>query len=83
FTPSNFDEVNRRFEVFGEGIEYITLQVFNRIGEKIFESKNQNATWDGTYKGELQSPGVYTYFVSVEYLDGKVVDRKGSVTLLR
>lgn len=83
FTPSNFDEVNRRFEVFGEGIEYITLQVFNRIGEKIFESKNQSATWDGTYKGELQSPGVYTYFVSVEYLDGKVVDRKGSVTLLR
>jgi hypothetical protein len=31
----------------------------------------------------LQNPGVYTYYVSVEYLDGKVIDRKGSVTLIR
>lgn len=83
FTPGNFDEVNRNFEVFGEGIEFITMQVYNRWGEKIFESANQKASWDGTFKGELQNPGVYTYFVSIEYLDGKTLDRKGSVTLLR
>jgi gliding motility-associated-like protein len=83
FTPSNYDNVNNRFEVYGEGIEYVTMQVYNRIGEKIFESSNQQVGWDGTYKGELQNPGVYTYYVSVEYLDGKVIDRKGSVTLIR
>ena len=79
----NYDNVNNRFEVYGEGIEYVTMQVYNRIGEKIFESSNQQVGWDGTYKGELQNPGVYTYYVSVEYLDGKVIDRKGSVTLIR
>jgi gliding motility-associated-like protein len=83
FTPGNFDQINNQFEVYGEGIEYVTMQIFNRIGEKIFESSNQEVGWDGTFKGELQNPGVYTYFVSVEYLDGKVVDRKGSVSLIR
>jgi len=83
FTPSNFDETNNVFEVYGEGIETILLQVFNRWGEKIFESDNQNFGWDGTYQGVLQNPGVYTYFVDIEYLDGKEISKKGSVTLIR
>lgn len=83
FTPGSFDDVNNVFEVFGEGIEYVTMQIYNRWGEKVFESSNQRVSWDGTFKGELQSPGVYSYYVNVEYLDGKVIDRKGSVTLIR
>ena len=83
FTPGSFDNVNNTFEVFGEGIEYVTMQVFNRWGEKVFESSNQQVSWDGTLKGEMQGPGVFTYYVNVKYLDGKIIDRKGSVTLLR
>ena len=83
FTPGSFDNVNNTFEVFGEGIEYVTMQVFNRWGEKVFESGNQQVSWDGMFKGEMQGPGVFTYYVNVEYLDGKIIDRKGSVTILR
>lgn len=83
FTPGSFDNVNNTFEVFGEGIEFVTMQVFNRWGEKVFESSNQQVSWDGTFKGEMQGPGVFTYYVNVEYLDGKIIDRKGSVTILR
>ena len=83
FTPGNFDDMNNVFEIFGEGIEYVTMQIYNRWGEKIFESSNQRVSWDGTFKGEMQNPGVYSYYVNVEYLDGKVIDRKGSITLIR
>ncbi len=83
FTPGSFDDMNNVFEIFGEGIEYVTMQIFNRWGEKIFESSNQKVSWDGTFKGEMQKPGVYTFYVDVEYLDGKVINRKGSVTLIR
>ena len=83
FTPGSYDDVNRTFEVFGEGIEFVKMQVYNRWGEKVFESSNQRESWDGTYKGEMQGPGVYSYYVNVEYLDGKTIDRKGSITLLR
>lgn len=83
FTPDGSSNVNDVFEIFGEGIEISLMQIYNRWGEKIFESKQQNAAWDGTFKGVLQNPGVYTYYVSIQYLDGKVLDRKGSVSLLR
>ena len=83
FTPGSYDDVNRTFEVFGEGIEFVKMQVYNRWGEKVFESSNQRVSWDGTYKGEMQGPGVYSYYVNVEYLDGKTIDRKGSVSILR
>jgi len=83
FTPGSFDDMNNVFEVYGEGIEYITMQIYNRWGAKIFESSNQRVAWDGTFKGEMQNPGVYSYYVSLEYLDGKTSDHKGSVTLIR
>lgn len=83
FTPDGSNNVNDVFKIYGEGIELSLMQIYNRWGEKIFESAQQNAAWDGTYKGVLQNPGVYTYYVSIQYLDGKVLDRKGSVSLLR
>ncbi|MEZ4979072.1 MAG: gliding motility-associated C-terminal domain-containing protein [Chitinophagales bacterium] len=83
FTPDGSNNVNDVFEIYGEGIELSLMQIYNRWGEKIFESEQQNVAWDGTFKGVLQNPGVYTYYVSIQYLDGKVVDRKGSVSLLR
>lgn len=82
FTP-NGDGVNDDFRVYGEGFKTVNLLVFNRWGEKLFESFNQFQGWDATYKGELVDPGVYTYFFEGEYLDGKTASKKGSVTVLR
>lgn len=82
FTP-NGDGVNDEFRVYGEGFRNVSLLIFNRWGEKLFESFNQFEGWDATYKGELVDPGVYTYFFEGEYLDGKEVSQKGSVTVLR
>ncbi|MCS6818609.1 MAG: gliding motility-associated C-terminal domain-containing protein, partial [Chitinophagales bacterium] len=82
FSP-NKDGFNDRFEVFGKGIKDFNLKIFNRWGEKIFETNNQYDSWDGTYKGVLQEPGVYTYVLIVTYLDNKEINRKGTVTLIR
>ncbi len=82
FTP-NGDGNNDVFMVFGEGIRSVDLQVFNRWGEKVFESNNQYDGWDGTYKGELQNTNVFVYQVTATYLDGKSFDSKGTVTLVR
>ena len=61
----------------------MNMIVFDRWGEKVFESNNMEVGWDGTYKGELETPGIYSYIVAVEYLNGKKISRKGSVTLIR
>jgi gliding motility-associated-like protein len=82
FTPNN-DLVNDTFNVYGYGFVIFNLKVFNRWGEKVFESNSQNIGWNGYYKGELQLPGVYVYVVDVTYIDGVNEIKKGSVTLIR
>jgi gliding motility-associated-like protein len=82
FTP-NGDGTNDFLLVYGESLKNINLQIYNRWGEKIFQSKNQYDGWDGTFKGNVVAPGVYTYFFEGEYLDGKKIAQKGSVSVLR
>jgi gliding motility-associated-like protein len=82
FTP-NGDGVNDEWLVFGTGIKDIKATVYNRWGEKIFESDDQSQGWDGTYRGQAQPPGVYVYLVDVVYLSGEKVTKRGSLTLIR
>lgn len=85
FTP-NGDGANDYFEVYGnkEAWKQFEVQVYNRIGEKVFESNDKDFKWDGIYKGVLQNPAVYVYVVKVIYLDNFTdMTYKGSVTLMR
>lgn len=82
FSP-NGDGNNDKFMVYGEGIKAIDFKIFNRWGEMVYETNSQYGGWDGTYKGIMQGPGVYTYSVTITYLDDKEVNRKGSISLIR
>jgi gliding motility-associated-like protein len=82
FTP-NGDGNNDVLNVYGFGIKAVNLKIFNRWGEKVFDSENQWIGWDGTYKGVPQNSGVYTYHVDAEYLNNKRREKTGSITLIR
>ncbi len=85
FTPNN-DGNNDVFRIFGniKALQYLQIQIFNRWGEKLFESSDHQFEWDGTYKGELQPPGIYTWQLKLTFLNGHREElRKGTVTLLR
>lgn len=85
FTP-NGDGNNDLLQVYGNlaGIRYFQLLIFDRWGEKVFETNDQYFKWDGTYKGERQEPAVYIYIMKIVHLDG-TSDRtfKGALTLLK
>ena len=63
---------------------YFDLQIFNRWGDLIFESKDSRNGWDGKDKrgGEINE-GVYYYILNVKYFDNTSEVRKGSVTLVK
>ena len=82
FTP-NGDGNNDVFLIYGEDIKTISLRVFNRWGEKVFETTNSLAGWDGTYKGVLQNPGVFTYESVITFLDNSQETKNGTITLIR
>lgn len=83
FTPGNGDGLNDKLFLYGNGIKKMSLLIFNRWGEKIFEANHITQGWDGIYKNEAQPSGVYSFSAEVEYLNGEKRTKKGSITLVR
>ena len=82
FTP-NGDGRNDVLLVYGYGVREMQMMIFNQWGEKIFETRSQTIGWDGTYKGKAQPSGVYMYVSKFTLLDGTVIEKKGSINLIR
>lgn len=82
FSP-NGDGANDRLFVRGYGIAEIEFSVFNRWGEKVFETNDINTGWDGTYKGKLSDPSVFVFTLNGKFIDGSEIKQKGNVTLIR
>jgi gliding motility-associated-like protein len=82
FTP-NGDGNNDVYLPGGNNIKLINWQVFNRWGEKVFESNSQFFGWDGKYKNVPQPPNVYVYYAEVTFMNNEVKKYKGSITLIR
>ena len=82
FTP-NANEENDKLLVRGQNITDLHLVIFDRWGEKVFESVNQYEGWDGTYEGREVDPAVFVYYLEVVCADGQEYFEKGNVTLIR
>ena len=86
FTP-NGDEFNNEFApIITSGYDYYNynLLIFNRWGEVIFESKDTEQGWDGSYNGTLVQSGTYTWKISLKSKNND--DRKiviGNLTVIR
>jgi gliding motility-associated-like protein len=65
FTPNN-DTFNDRLVAKTSGlVEKVDFKLFNRGGLLLFHTSNPKIDWDGTYKGQIVSPGVYFYTCDV------------------
>jgi gliding motility-associated-like protein len=82
FSPNN-DGLNDVLYVRGEGIAQLSFVIFNRWGEKVFESNDPHQGWDGMFKGKQAETGVYVYLVEARLENGMTVKRSGNVTLVR
>jgi gliding motility-associated-like protein len=84
FTP-NSDGANDVYKVGGgEFVSKFALSIFNRWGQKVFESTSVNKGWDGKLSGKSQSAGTYVYYVT--YIDpttDKEVKLRGTLMLIR
>ena len=59
------------------------MSIFNRWGQQVFEANSQHDGWDGTFNGQACQQDVYVYIISAQGLDGSLLYRKGTITLLR
>ena len=82
FTP-NGDGINDSLHVHGRGIESISLKIFDRIGEKVFESTDILLGWDGKLNEVPMNDGVFVYLLEVKYCNGEIHKEQGSLTLVK
>lgn len=89
FSP-NDDEINDRFFISGRPnlTRILFMEIFDRWGNQLFEAKDltpgdENAGWDGSFNGQLVSPGVYVYVAKLEYEDGFQEVIKGGITVIK
>lgn len=80
FTP-NSDGLNDTWKIPAlNAFPAFTLVVYNRLGQIVFENKNNNQAWDGTFKGEPAAAGSYVYVIDLKQAPGII---KGSVLIIR
>jgi len=80
FSP-NGDGINDVWEITGlSSYATATLQVFNRWGQKVFESTGYTRPWDGRLNGRPLPVGTYYYVVEPGH---KKPRQSGAVTILR
>lgn len=78
-----FGELNDVFYALIVGAETYELNIFNKWGELLFVSKDQEIGWDGYYKGELCKQDTYVWKVKATFADGETVVKTGDLLLLR
>jgi gliding motility-associated-like protein len=88
FTPDG-DPFNPQFKpLFPVGFDVYNydMKIYNRWGEVVFQTKNVEVGWDGSFgvEGLDAPPGVYTYYINIKMPDvDKIVQFVGHVTLVR
>lgn len=83
FTP-NGDGVNDILKPLGFGLKKIEyFRIYNRYGQLVFETRELDKGWDGTFNGKQQPSGTYTFMVSAVNYRNRVVEKAGTVLIIR
>lgn len=83
FSP-NGDGLNDQFKPFIYcDFELESFVIYNRYGNRVFDTNNPNIGWDGTTNGKRGDLGVYFWYIEGKRNNGEKVIEKGNVTLLK
>lgn len=82
FTPNN-DGANDVLFIRSNFVTEVYLTIYDRWGEKLFETNDVKKGWDGLYKGKALDQGVYGYYMTFTCNNGEQSFKKGNITLMR
>lgn len=82
FTP-NGDGINDIAYFVSRDITNFTLRIFNRWGEKVFETSSFKEGWNGIYKGKPLDQDTYTWYLKGKDAENKEVFDEGNIVLYR
>jgi gliding motility-associated-like protein len=84
FSPNN-DGYNDVYLPFGKNVTFLSLQIFDRWGELVYEEKgNDLHGWDGSFRGKPLDTGVFVYLCRYQSdVSDKIEIAKGDISLIK
>lgn len=82
FSP-NADGKNDVLYVRANNVTQLYFAVYDRWGQRMFETRDIAKGWDGTFKGKQIDPAVFGWYAEGLCDGGKKFELKGNVTLIR
>jgi gliding motility-associated-like protein len=83
FSPDK-DNLNDQFKIIADlPFQQYDMDIYNRWGERIFETRDPDKGWDGTFKGMACPDGVYFWYALYKFPDQTEKIAKGNVLLIR
>lgn len=82
FSPNN-DGLNDKFVISAGAIKTFSMKIFDRWGEKLWETNDYTSSWDGFYKDKQVQMDVYMYTVTLTDFRDKVYRMNGTVHVIR
>ena len=84
FTP-NGDNINDTYKIKNKGVDInaFYISIYNRLGQRVFNSDDISFSWDGRFKGTSLQPQVFDYFIEMTCSGGKKLFKKGNITLIK
>ncbi|MDD2529964.1 MAG: gliding motility-associated C-terminal domain-containing protein [Bacteroidales bacterium] len=83
FTPYDVSNIEFGYYTELQYLESVLFQVYNRWGNKIFESTKIGEYWDGTYEGRFCNGGLYVWKLKYKTLfEDKTHQKSGNVHLI-
>ena len=83
FSPNSSGKNDSQCLYGTECIMSMSFGIYDRWGNKVFESTDPKACWDGTYNGQALDPAVFVYHLSAALTGGETVEKQGNITLVR
>ncbi|TAL58357.1 MAG: gliding motility-associated C-terminal domain-containing protein, partial [Bacteroidetes bacterium] len=85
FSPNN-DGENDFFRLYYGNricIETFKLVIYNRWGEKVYESTDPAFKWDGSYRKKEEGTAVFVYYTKATLITGEEIVKKGNISIIR
>lgn len=83
FTPNNDGRNDVIKPTLTGHIEYYRFSIYNRYGQKVFDSNDDNKGWDGKVNGELQNADIFVWTCTYKILNKAVMLKKGTILLIK
>jgi gliding motility-associated-like protein len=83
FTP-NGDDRNDIYKIEPRCITAnFSISIYNRFGERVFQSQSPDNGWNGLYNGQRCEVGTYFFFLHFRGPRGNDIEKKGDLMLIR